>query len=200
MLPFVVPSWASKLTFFFLLEDRAALDEMPFSEDGEVWGVCKSVLAAITLDTGSFVPKGSLRKSRTSSLFGSAASISLGGVGGRTDRDSNLELENTMAMLENNHARAKRESGLSAVMAQQQETCRRTALVVVDTGLPMLKWLADARRLHVQVASCSASPGFQRRRLLSTCRARLGLKLNSPAALRIRSLHMHATIYSPRSR
>jgi hypothetical protein len=128
-LPFAGAGWASKLTFFFLLEDRRALDGMPLSDDGEVWGVFRSALAAISLATGSFVPKGSLRKSRTSSASGSASWMSLGGVGGRTERDSNLELENTMAMLENNHARAKTESRSSAGIAHERASGEAQASV-----------------------------------------------------------------------
>lgn len=92
LLPFAGHGCASKMTFFFLVEDLVAeLNGSPVSDDGEVWGVFNRAFGRFSLEVGSFIPKGSLRKSRTWSTSCWVSWMSLGGVGGRTEREWNLE-------------------------------------------------------------------------------------------------------------
>ena len=77
------------MTFFFLL---AELEGMPPSDEGDCSGVLSRVLTGATFATGSFVPKGSCKKSSRLSASAVASlsllsGMSLGGVGGRMERD-----------------------------------------------------------------------------------------------------------------
>jgi hypothetical protein len=88
----ILHSCSSKLTLFRAL---AQLEGMSISEDGDCSGVLGDLFATLSRGGIGFSPKGSWRNSTVSSA--AASSWSLGGVGGRTERDSNLD--DTMAML-----------------------------------------------------------------------------------------------------
>jgi len=99
LLDIALHACSSKLTLFLVL---AELDGMSISEEGDCSGVL-GILAALSLGGIGFSPKGSSRNCCVSSA--PVSSKSLGGVGGRTERDSNLD--ETMAMLKSSDKKRK---------------------------------------------------------------------------------------------
>jgi hypothetical protein len=151
---------ASKLTLFFLVEERTELGGSGAWDEGELWGVFSSTLAPLSLGAGCFIPKGSSRKSRTAWASWSVSWASLGGVGGRRERAWNWEEEdNTMAMQKNDYAKARRARGLTAGIGQ---TSRFGGGVL--SGLPWLAgWLMGCAR-PCTFTSRPRNPAAARRR------------------------------------
>ena len=97
----------SKLTLFFLAE----LSGMLISDDGDWSGVLSGFFAvtlAIALGCTGLSPNGSSRNWSVSSMSMSlsVSSMSFGGVGGRTESDSNLD--KTIAVLVTNEQEARK--------------------------------------------------------------------------------------------
>ena len=90
----------------------AALDGMSISDEGDCSGVLGGFFAALSLGGTGLSPKGSSRNCSVSSA--PVSSWSLGGVGGRTERASNLD---TMAMLEiaNKRGKQKQKKALASL-------------------------------------------------------------------------------------